>query len=280
MSDNLNFLQNNYCQPGFARSKTTRTLFPLERESREGRALVTKAPERVLQLQQFDPCGLEQTYIDKATGAELPRFAVFNLAGSNRCAFEVTTESLPSATDRTSLVGHMPFNKTQAFVRRINERRLKAQRFTVISVVLGIILGPVCTFLANSSVTANLAPLLVVGGSAFGGFLAYILSISILDWLCPLQKVVMIAEFDGILPRETRERARAAQTQFDNVYLIVDQENRWESALLPDPSPRALDPLLIGELKRGQEKQFFLIDQFELTAAEQYLTEEFATTQA
>jgi hypothetical protein len=34
---------------------------------------------------------------------------------------------------------------------------------------------------------------------------------------------------------------------------------------------------LIGELKNGSRRRFFLLDQFDLTAAEQYLADEFAT---
>jgi len=37
-----------------------------------------------------------------------------------------------------------------------------------------------------------------------------------------------------------------------------------------------LDPLLIGELKQGTRSKFFVVDQFALTAAEQYLANEFA----
>jgi hypothetical protein len=78
-------------------------------------------------------------------------------------------------------------------------------------------------------------------------------------------------------PKETREKARAAKDHFDNLYLIVDQQHRWKGALLPDPRPRALDPLLIGELKRGRCSKFILIHQFDLTEAEQYLADEFTT---
>ena len=74
--------------------------------------------------------------------------------------------------------------------------------------------------------------------------------------------------------------ARAAKEYFDNLYLIVDQQKRWKSALLADPSPQALDPLLIGELKHGGQSKFFVVDQFALTAAEQYLADEFATQPA
>jgi len=58
------------------------------------------------------------------------------------------------------------------------------------------------------------------------------------------------SEFNGILPIEAREKARAAKDHFDNLYLIVDQQYRWKSVLLPDPRPRVLDPLLVGELKQ------------------------------
>ena len=92
--------------------------------------------------------------------------------------------------------------------------------------------------------------------------------------------MVITAEFDGILPKEAREKAHAATDHFDNLYLVVDQQHRWKSAFLPDPRPRALDPLLIGELRHGRRPQSFLIDQFDLTEAEQYLIDEFATTPA
>ena len=102
----------------------------------------------------------------------------------------------------------------------------------------------------------------------------------LLNRICPWKKLVITAEFDGILPKETREKARAAKDHFDNLYLIVDQQYHWKSALLPDPRPRALDPLLIGELKHGDRYKFFLIHQFDLTEAEQYLADEFATKPA
>jgi hypothetical protein len=158
----------------------------------------------------------------------------------------------------------------------MNERRIKAERLTVISVILGIMVAPVCFFTQTTGLWGALAPLVLITGSATG-LLGYVLGVSILDWLCPWQKLVITAQFDGILPRETREIARAAKDHFDNLYLVVDQQNRWESALLADPRPRALDPLLIGELEQGHQRRFFVIDQFELTAAEQYLADEFAT---
>jgi hypothetical protein len=280
MNDNLNLLRQNHCRPVTASGKTATNLFPLERECPEGKMLLGKAPGTLLQLEEFDPSGLEQTYRDEAAGAELPVFAIFNLEDSHRVTFEITTDSLPGIADRTGLWAHIPFRQTQAFVWDINERRMKAERFTLISVIVGIILGPICVFLGGPGMAAGLTAVVLAAGSVFGGFLGYILGISILDRWCPWQKLAITAEFDGLLPRKTRELAQAAKYHFDNLYLIVDQQNRWKSALLADPSPRALDPLLIGELKQGEQRKFFLLDQFALTAAEQYLAAEFATQPA
>jgi hypothetical protein len=62
---------------------------------------------------------------------------------------------------------------------------------------------------------------------------------------------------------------------FDNLYLVVDQQNRWKSELLPVPASALLDPLLIGEKRESSRSSYFLIDQFDLTKAEDYLIAEF-----
>jgi hypothetical protein len=102
-------------------------LIPLEKECDERKAFLAKAPAPLLNLQEFGPSGLEQTYRDEATGAELPVFAVFSLEGNHQFAFEITTETVPATADSTSLPAYIPFKKTQAFVKKINERRMKAE---------------------------------------------------------------------------------------------------------------------------------------------------------
>ena len=81
-------------------------------------------PKTILHLQEFDPYGLQQTYRDEASGAELPVFAVFDLEGSPQLAFEITTDSLPTTNEPKSLPARIPFQKTEAFVRKINDRRM------------------------------------------------------------------------------------------------------------------------------------------------------------
>jgi hypothetical protein len=281
MSQNLSLLRQNYCRPATLSGKTTHNLFPLEKECEEGKTLLAKAPKTLLNLQELDPYGLQQTYRDEGTGAELPVFAVFDLEGNHQTAFEITTDSVPAVDRPNSLPAYIPFQKTQAFVRKINERRMKAERaVTPFAVILGIFTAFACLF-SHTTVRAGAAvPYVLVGGWILGAFLAYVLSLFVLNRICPWKKLVISAEFDGILPREVREKARAAKEHFDNLYLIVDQQNRWKSAFLPDPRPRALDPLLIGEVKQGRRRKFFVIHQFDLTEAEQYLADEFATSSA
>jgi hypothetical protein len=277
MSQNLDLLRQNYCQPVTVTGKATHYLFPLEKECDQGKALLAKAPVPLLYLQEFSPCGLQQTYRDEATGAELPVFAVFNLEGNHQCDFEITTDSVTRTAAADSLLGYIPFQRTQAFVSKINERRMRAERtLSRVSLILGVL--PALAYLCShiTAITGTIALDIFVGW-VLGAFLAYILGLFLLDRLCPWQKMVITAEFSGILPKEAREKARAAKEHFDKLYLIVDQQNRWKSVLLPNPRSRALDPLLIGELKQGRRRKFFLIHQFDLTEAEQYLTDEFAS---
>jgi hypothetical protein len=276
MSENLNLLRQNYCRPGSFTGKRTDHLFPLEEECEEGKALLATAPKTLLHLQEFDPHGLEQTYREEATGAELPIFAVFDLEGSHQLAFEITIDSLLAVDQPKTLPAYLPFQLAQAFIQKINARRMKSeQALTRLSVLVGIF--PVLSLLLSHSITMvrEAVPFVLVGGWVLGAFFTYLLGLFVLNHVCPWKKLILTAEFNGILPKETRDKARAAQDQFDKLYLVVDQHHRWKSVLLPDPSPRILDPLLIGELQQDGVRKYYLIDQFDLTAAEQYLADEF-----
>jgi len=281
MNNSLDLLRQNYCRPATVTGKRDRYLLPLEKECNEGKALLAQAPAPSLHLQEFDPSGLEQTYRDEAIGAELPVFAVFDLEGSHQVAYEIIMDSIPGTARRHSLPAYIPIQKTQDFVKKINEPRMKGERAAIrTSAILGLF--PVLAYLFSraAELTGPSVFFVLVEVWILGAFLTYLLGEMLLNRICPWKKLVITAEFDGILPKETREKARAAKDYFDNLYLIVDQQSRWKSTLLRDPTPRALDPLLIGELKQGRRYQFFLIDQFDLTEAEQYLADEFATKPA
>jgi hypothetical protein len=277
MSENLNLLHRNYCRPGSFTGKRTDHLFPLEEECEEGKTLLATAPRRLLHLQEFDPRGLEQTYREEATGAELPVFAVFDLEGSHQLVFDITIDSLPAADQASGLAAYLPFQSAQVFIKKINDRRMKSEGVLArLSIVLGMF--PVLSLLLSHSITMvrEAVPFVLVGGWVLGAFFTYLLGLLVLNHVRPWKKLVLTAEFNGILPKETREKARAAKAHFDKLYLIVDQQHRWKSLLLPDPSPRVLDPLLIGELQQDIVRKYYLLDQFNLTEAEQYLADEFA----
>jgi hypothetical protein len=279
MNDNINLLRQNYCRPAAVRGNTINHLFPLEKESAEGSAFAAKAPETLLELQEFDPAGLEQTYRDESTGANLPRYTFFDLESTGKVDFEITVDSVPGTPDPGSLLAHMPFKKAQAFVKELNKPRMKAEQIVPVSaIILGMVPAIAYAFCHLSAMPSSMGPSMVLGGCATGAILAYIVSVSILNWLCPWKKLVISAEFNGILPKAARERARAAKEHFDKLYVIVDQQHCWKSALLPYRRARVLDPLLIGELTRAYQRKFYLIDQFNLTAAEQYLADEFAVS--
>ena len=276
MSHNLNMLLQNYCRPVTVAGKTTHDLFPLEKECDEGKTYLAKAPAVLLDVQEFDPSGLEQIYQDEATGAELPVFAVFNLEGKQQCKFEITAELLPMAADPTGLQAKIPLQRAQPFVKKVNSRRMKVER--TINIVIGIlgILPAIAYLLFRMTGAADTKPLAFLGGWLLGTMLVYIVSLNLLERLCPWKKLVITADFNGILPREAREKARAARAHFDHLYVVVDQQSRWRSEILPDPAPRALDPLLIGEIKQAGASKYYVIHKFDLTEAEQYLADEFA----
>ena len=139
MNQNLDQLRQNYCRPAVAATKGVNYLFPLERESDQGRTILANTPKTFLQLQEFSPYGLHQTYRDEATDLELPIFAVFNLEGNHQLAFEITTESIAPTAEPGRLPSYIPFQKTQATVREINKRRMRGERVAGrISLLLGI----------------------------------------------------------------------------------------------------------------------------------------------
>src|SRR6516164_512843 len=113
MNQNLDLLRRNSCRPAIANGKGTHDLFPLEKECEQGKTLLAKAPKTLLQLQDFSPYGLHQTYQDEATGLELPVFALFDLAGEHSLSFEITTDSISSTAEPGSLPWYIRIQTTQ-----------------------------------------------------------------------------------------------------------------------------------------------------------------------
>ena len=236
MSEKLTLLRQNFCRS--VEVDGPPDFFPLERQSAQGKTVLEKQPTRVQQWQRFNPHGLLQTYRDEQTGAELPVFAVFNLEGSNRFNAEVTMTSVSTGAEPGELTSFLPLERAQTFVRNINTARMRGERIALWTSGVAGIVGLLAFFLShNPGVTPAALPFLVIGVWSLGAFLAYLVSEFLLNRMCPWKKLILTAEFDGILPNSTRDIALNAKHRFNNLYLIVDQQKRWQSTLLRDPVP-------------------------------------------
>jgi len=290
MSDKLTLLRENYCRPANLVEEADKDLFPLERNTEQGRTLIAKAPRKSLPYLEFDPSGLKQTYRDEKTRAELPVFAVFNLEGSNELHAYIGAKRKSSYGAVLKLANHLPFAKAQKFLESVNRHNLKAWRVAnccylllaaLAAIAAALIAGPGLlndpAFSSSQRVSGAIFQVLVLFGATFFStlLLGFLITTAIVNKFFPPKTLWLTATFDGILPEETREKALRARDLFDHLYLVVDQQERWESELLPVPASVLLDPLLIGEKREGFRSRYFLIDQFELTKAEDYLVAEF-----
>ena len=252
--------------------------------------MVAKSLWKTHRYLKFDPSGLSQTYRDQTTGAELPVFAVFNLEGSSELRADIGMDRRPVFDASLNLANYLPFTRAQEFLEGVNQ---KALRTLSIARAWYPRVGLLAAFFVALIVAAYLVPQLAARlpqGTpsltfdtffiAFGAFLTalcifHLVTPELVGNLFPVKKLSLTATFDGILPKETRQKAIHARGHFDNLYLVVDQQNRWKSELLPLPASALLDPLLIGEKREKSRSSYLLIDQFDLTKAEDYLIAEF-----
>lgn len=294
MSDNLTLLRQQHCRPAaLAAAAAERGLFELERQTEAARRLRRPAtrPGPRLPYPELDPAGLKRTYRDAASGLPLPVFAVFNLEGSAQLHAYI------GATRRTvygaglRLANHLPFEQAQQHLKRLNRRNLQAWRWALglwgalaLGVGLAAVLqGPGAAALAAAGGggpggwAAALAQGALLAGAAAGATLlvGLLLSAGPLNRAFPPQTLSLSASFEGLLPAATRARALRARAHFERLYVVVDQQQRWQSALLPVPASVLLDPLLVGEKREGGRSRYYLLEQFELTGAEAYLASEF-----
>jgi hypothetical protein len=250
-------------------------LFPLESQTGEGKKLRSTLIESA--YPELDPASLAQTYTDSTTGRELPLFAVFDLDGPARQEYRVSSSSSPR--NFGGLESYLPWSRVQESVRALNARSVAAhQCMSRIALFSGVVMYLSCVaglwFIRQN----QLHPLLFLG-LLFGALLSLTFGSVVVRTIWPLSQLRLIAEFDGLLPPQTRLIARAARAGFDKLFLVVDQQGRWESELLPDPAPPDLDPLLVGSKKVDGVIRYFVLDTFDLTRSEDYLAAEFSTMQ-
>ena len=288
MSDNLTLLRTQHCRPAGLPDKPDKGLFPLERQTEAARRLRSHAAGQRRPYLQLDPAGLKRTYRDARSGLPLPVFAVFNLEGSPQLHAYIGARRRSRYGAALNLANHLPFEQTQRHLQGLNGPNLRAWRRAAglwaalgLAAGLGALLGPGAPALAAHAAGGGGAAALAHGALLFGASLGAtllggaLLSAGVINRLWPPQTLSLSASFEGLLPAATRAKALRARAHFDQLYLVVDQQQRWQSALLPVPASVLLDPLLVGEKRERFGSRYYLIDQFELTAAEDYLASEF-----
>jgi hypothetical protein len=283
MSDNLTLLREQHCRPAAGlRAPADKGLFPLERQTEAARRLRTHTAGQRLPYLELDPAGLKRTYRDAHTGALLPVFAVFNLEGPNQLHAYVGATRKSAYGAALSLANYLPFEQTQQYLRGLNGRNLQAWRWALAGWLglglvgaLAALVGPGAAALGPglAGLPGALLALASFGATLLVGLL---LSAPVINKTYPPQTLSLSASFEGLLPAATRAKALRARAHFDQLYLVVDQQQRWQSELLPVPASVLLDPLLVGEKREHFRSRYYLIDQFELSRAEDYLASEFA----
>ncbi|HEU5114683.1 MAG TPA: hypothetical protein VFT82_02870 [Candidatus Paceibacterota bacterium] len=128
--------------------------------------------------------------------------------------------------------------------------------------------------------TENHPPLVaaMIMFAVFGTFIGFLL-LSILNDVVLTRLFVrnacIQAKFQGTLPQNTRDRIKKALEKFDQVFILAEVPN-LRVAFLPLPKPSLQgDPLVVGYL--NQTNSFYLIDKFDTTKIEDYITGEFTT---
>ncbi len=79
------------------------------------------------------------------------------------------------------------------------------------------------------------------------------------------------SSFHGLIPEDSRQKIKQAQNYFDNIYFVAETKPE-EWTVSEHIIPRFLrDPLIVGVF----DKNCFLIDKFETTPVEDYVSKEF-----
>ena len=175
--------------------------------------------------------------------------------------------------------GDLPFGRAQKFLEGVNQ---KALRTLSIARAWYPRVGLLAAFVVALIVAAYLVPHPAAGlpqGTPtltfdifFFAFGAFITSLCIFH-LVTLGIVGNLPLTESSRKKPGRRPSRPRPLRY--LYLVVDQQNRWKNELLPVPASALLDPLLIGEKRERSGSSYFLIHQFDLTKAEDYLIAEF-----
>lgn len=216
-------------------------VFPLESRTKES---VVAATSRYPQL---NDAFLDSTYEDAKIGLPMPRFAIISLFNENAaiCAHaRAGREAYGGATRETEIVGAS--DRTVSIMEhRLNRTLAKAAD--------------------KANETAHSRHPKSVWNSM--GFCV--------NWR---EDTFLTYRFTGLLPEKTRQIATEVAEEFGkNLFLVCDAQDSWVKT---DKAPSDIafpkrDPLLIGVKIVDSRLRIFLLDKFDVTLAEDYLTKEF-----
>lgn len=271
------------------------SLYPLEKESKEGRILETKyAVSALADYPEIDPSAFNASYFDKTSGLTLPVFAAFNLKGKPEISIVVNNseeknEEIVKAWQRggteNSLLGLLPLQSIKdSHLQREHPRSMPFVAAAWIGWAI-VTFFVILLFHAKSPVKEfpieefpiEVLPIGLASILVLVPFIKFL--VGFVDHSAVSARILTLTgRFSGLLPQDIREKAQSAQSDFSNLYLVVDQQNHWEASYAPAPLPRIdLDPLLVGSKNINGVNRYFLIATFELTMAEDYIRQEFTT---
>jgi hypothetical protein len=240
-----------------ATTETNDRLFALERNGAAGNAISSALrASSDLKYPEFMPEGLSQTYRDQKTGLELPLFGVFPL---NSESATISYEIQAKPAEGPLVKFHPVLNTLKCFsdlrqylvpnsvVQSVFQRGDKKILMQSIAVGVGFmaVAAVMLTVLSinpkNNVAILEILPWVLLASIAIALVIGAILS----DERDRIS-LRLTASFDGLLPQEIRKKAREAANEFDDLFLITDQRDRWVCEILPTPRPPNPDPLLIG----------------------------------
>jgi len=105
----------------------------------------------------------------------------------------------------------------------------------------------------------------------------HLVTFGIVGNLFPVKKLFLTATFDGISRKKPGRRPSTPEATSIIFTWSLTNRTAGRANCFPSPTSALLDPLLIGENEKreGSRSSYFLIDQFDLTKAEDYLIAEF-----
>lgn len=265
---------------------------PLPIEKNNNPFFIKFIPQYYKQFKILDESYQNQTYFDNFHKYELPKFATINIENSDGILSH-------KDTCKGKLENHIRSSNCKnnwgllTCLEKISEAEHHKKFSYLRGMKFGSILFPflfifsLCSFFALMAYCEKINPFgLSINSFIIGSFIfSCIVSLlySIFNYFISTKYLTVEASFDfkGQIPDKVRKFYYENKDKFDEMYLVCDAQNKWglkiTSQIIYPKIQLDTDPLLIG-IKKLEGKEFiFLLDKFDVTFDENYLTKEFIT---